>query len=387
MKILLLAPHPFFQSRGTPIAVRAMAEVLGQAGHSVDLLVYAEGEDICIPGVRLLRIPRLPGLSGIRPGFSWKKLVSDGLMAAKVLPLVRRERYDLVHAVEESAYMARALKVAFRLPYVYDMDSSLAHQMMEKYGALRAVSGLLHASERRAIRGSVGVIVVCRAVEDIVRAGAPGKLVARIEDVSLLQNGGPSQLTPPLPEVPRPVVMYVGNLERYQGIELLMAGWADAVRRGAPGTLVVVGGTDAHVAQYARHAEASGFGARVRFVGPRPVALLGQVLAQADVLVSPRTLGFNTPMKIYSYLDSGKPILATRLPTHTQVLDDDVSVLFEPDGAALGEALAALLADPARAARVGAAGRARARSEYTPEAFRRKLLAFYRTVEERLRVR
>ena len=380
MKILLLAPHPFFQNRGTPIAVRALAEVLGEAGHRVDLLAYAEGEDVAIPGVRLLRIPRLPGLDGIRPGFSWKKLVADGLMAAKLLPLVRRERYDLVHAVEESAYLARALKAAFGIPYVYDMDSSLAHQMMEKYGGLRAVATLLQASERHAIRGSLGVIAVCRALEDIVLADAPGKLVARIEDVSLLGDGG-AALTPPLPQAPPPVVMYVGNLERYQGIDLLMAGWAEAVRRGAPGTLVVVGGTDAHIAQYGRLAEAEGFGSRVRFAGTRPVALLAPVLAAADVLVSPRTLGFNTPMKIYSYLDSGKPIVATRLPTHTQVLDDDIAVLTEPEPAAFGAALAALLSDPARVAKVGAAGRARARAEYTPEAFRRKVLAFYETVE------
>jgi glycosyltransferase involved in cell wall biosynthesis len=91
-------------------------------------------------------------------------------------------------------------------------------------------------------------------------------------------------------------------------------------------------------------------------------------------------------MKIYSYLDSGKPILATRLPTHTQVLDDAISVLCEPDAAAFGAALASLLGDPSRAARVGAAGRARARAEYTPEAFRRKVLAFYEAVEGRLRV-
>jgi glycosyltransferase involved in cell wall biosynthesis len=386
MKVLLLAPHPFFQDRGTPIAVRALAEVLGQAGHRVDLLAYAEGEDVEIPGVRLLRIPRIAALSGIRPGFSWKKLASDGLMAFKMFPLVRRERYDLVHAVEESAFLARALKAFFGIPYVYDMDSSLAQQMMEKYGSLRAVAGLLRASERHAIRESVGVIAVCRALEDIVQAGAPGKLVARVEDVTLL-DGGAAALVPPLPEAPRPLVMYVGNLERYQGIDLLMDGWADAVRRGAPGTLMIVGGTEAHVAQYRKRAQAGGYGDRVRFAGPRPVAVLGAVLEAADVLVSPRTLGFNTPMKIYSYLDSGKPIVATRLPTHTQVLDDVLAVLCEPEPAALGAALRDLLTDRERAARVGAAGRARARAEYTPDAFRRKVLAFYGAVEEQLRVR
>ena len=92
----------------------------------------------------------------------------------------------------------------------------------------------------------------------------------------------------------------------------------------------------------------------------------------------------NALKDIRADLDSGKPIVATRLPTHTQVLDDEVAVLVAPDPASFGEGLASLLADPGRAARIGAAGRARARAEYTPEAFRRKVLAFYDAVARSL---
>ena len=80
------------------------------------------------------------------------------------------------------------------------------------------------------------------------------------------------------------------------------------------------------------------------------------------MLVSPRSLGTNTPLKIYQYLRSGRPIVATRLLTHTQVLDDDVAILTAatPDGFAAG--ILAALADPERARAVGAA-RARARRD------------------------
>ena len=71
-------------------------------------------------------------------------------------------------------------------------------------------------------------------------------------------------------------------------------------------------------------------GGRCVFAGKRPVSELPQFLALADVLVSPRRTGGNTPFKVYTYLASGKPLVATRIPTHTQLLDDTLATLTEP---------------------------------------------------------
>ena len=90
MKILVLAPHPFFQARGTPIAVRTVLEFLSDRGHTVDVLTYAEGADVEIPNCRVHRIRRVPGLRGIRAGFSFKKVACDLLMVAACVRLMRR---------------------------------------------------------------------------------------------------------------------------------------------------------------------------------------------------------------------------------------------------------------------------------------------------------
>ncbi|HER62445.1 MAG TPA: glycosyl transferase family 1, partial [Desulfobacteraceae bacterium] len=99
MRVLILAPQPFYQNRGTPIAVRLLAEVLGQNGIKVDLLVYQEGEDVKIPNVTLHRIPAVPGLSAVGPGFSLKKIGCDVLLWLKSLQLQRKVKFDFVHAV------------------------------------------------------------------------------------------------------------------------------------------------------------------------------------------------------------------------------------------------------------------------------------------------
>ena len=109
MRILLLAPHPFYQARGTPIAVKTVLEFLGSRGHQVDVLTYHEGADVEIPNVRIFRIPRVPGVRNIRPGFSLKKVACDVAMFGTCLRMMRRNRYDLLHAVEESAFIAVAM--------------------------------------------------------------------------------------------------------------------------------------------------------------------------------------------------------------------------------------------------------------------------------------
>ncbi len=149
--------------------------------------------------------------------------------------------------------------------------------------------------------------------------------------------------------------------------------------------LVIVGGREQDIVRYRARAERLGIGPSVTFTGSRPIGMLTSLLRQADVLVSPRLKGLNTPMKIYSYLDSGAAVLATRLRTHTQVLDDRIAYLVDPEPTALGAGLARLLRDSGLRARLAAGAKEYVQREHTPAAARRKLGAFYATMEARVR--
>lgn len=384
MKILLLAPHPFFQQRGTPIAEKMLVTTLTAHGHEVDVLTFHEGDDLDIPNCRIHRIPRIP-LDRVRPGFSAKKLACDAVMLWTALRRVRRERYDLVHAVEESAFMALLARRLFKIPYVYDMDSGLAQQMAEHLPRLRP---LFEWFEKRAVRGSVGTLAVCGSLEAQARSWHPGGFVACVEDVSLLAAGDPggdpvAGLTPPDWEG-RPVVLYVGNLQVYQGIDLLLAAFARASREVPEARLLVVGGAPEEVERYREACRGLRIGESVCFAGPRPVELLGACFARATVLVSPRIQGTNTPMKVYSYLDSGRALLATRLPTHTQVLDDEVALLTEPEPEAMARGLVRLLEDELLRERLAKNAKTFARREFTLEAYEGKLLRFYDVIEKKI---
>jgi glycosyltransferase involved in cell wall biosynthesis len=391
VRILVLAPHPFFQARGTPLAVRRVLEFLSARGHQVDLLTLHEGEDVEIPNCRIHRIVRPFGIRNIRPGFSFKKVVCDAFMFAKCLRMVRTNRYDLIHAVEESAFIAAAMQRLTGVPYIYDMDSSLAEQLVEAYPALQFAFPTLRRCEALAVRRSMGVLTVCAALEDVAHEHAPDKPIGRVEDTTLLGpdvahggNGQASDAAWPAGVRPEtPLAMYVGNLEHYQGIDLLLDGFRHTLMRVPHAHLVIVGGLKDDIAHYRRRATGLGIVSQVHFLGPRPITLLNGLLKRADVLVSPRLKGLNTPMKIYSYLDSGTAVLATRLRTHTQVLDDRTAYLVAPEPEALGNGLADLLSDPGLRERLSREAKAYVQQEFTPEAAERKLDSFYSMMESK----
>jgi len=185
VKLLLLAPEPFYQDRGTPIAVSVVLRVLSERGDQVDVVAYHEGKDIYFENVTLHRIINLPFINHIRPGFSWKKVICDLFMLFKAIRLVSKRHYDLVVAVEESVFMALGLQWLFRVPYVYDMDSSLSQQMIERYRFLSPLAFLFKYAERIGVQNAKAVMTVCDALAESIQKHHPRK-VAVIPDISLL---------------------------------------------------------------------------------------------------------------------------------------------------------------------------------------------------------
>jgi glycosyltransferase involved in cell wall biosynthesis len=120
----------------------------------------------------------------------------------------------------------------------------------------------------------------------------------------------------------------------------------------------------------------------VHFLGPKPVTDLAANLAAADVLISPRIKGSNTPMKLYSYLHSGKAVLATDLPTHTQILDRQVAMLAAPVPDAFSQGLLSLIKDEALRVQLGRAGTRVVEEQYNFVAFQENLQSLFDWLEE-----
>ena len=375
LKILFLAPQPFFEVRGTPLAVLAMVRALTALGHRVDLLTYPRGEDVAIDGVRHRRSLALP-VGRVPPGASVAKLALDVPFMAQAYWRMAVGRYDVVHAVEEAAHLAAPVARLLGLPLVMDVDSSIPDQLRHSGFAARGPLPWAAARlEDHALRHAAAVITVCRSLTEGARARAPGARVFQVEDPPLIDEphadaGAVADLRRSLGLGAGPVVLYSGNLEPYQGVELLV----DAAAELPQAWFVFMGGEPAGIAALRSR---SGAGARCVFVGPRPPSELAAFLGLADVVVSPRVRGENTPFKVYTYLASGKPLVATRLPTHIQLIDDSMAFLVEPTASGIAGGIRAALADPREAAQRAARGRALIERDYSAHRFAEKVARAY----------
>jgi glycosyltransferase involved in cell wall biosynthesis len=231
------------------------------------------------------------------------------------------------------------------------------------------------AVERIMIRWSRVIIVICPSLEDTARAIDPKAQIVLIENAP---GSAEDAATPDQAAAVRarhgvppgmPLVLYTGTFEAYQGLDLLYAAMAIVAQRRPDVRLLLAGGKPDQVERARAEAQRAGIAPLAIFAGERPAAEIPAYLLAADLLVSPRSRGTNTPLKIYQYLRSGKVIVATRLLTHTQVLNDDTAILTGTSPAEFAAGILDGLDDPVRAAIIGRQARHLAETKYSYEAY------------------
>jgi glycosyltransferase involved in cell wall biosynthesis len=384
LRILFLAPQPFFEVRGTPLAVLHLTRVLASLGHEIDLLTFPQGEAAPTDGVRHLRSLRLP-VGRVKAGPSLAKMLLDVPFMAEAVLRLAFGRYDVVHAVEEAAHLVAPFARLLRVPLVMDVDSSIPDQLRYTGFATRGpLVWLAEALERNALRHAAAAVTVCTSLTDGVKRRAPGLAVFQVEDPPLVDRRMPPKpdevqaLRRELALGDGPVILYSGNFEPYQGVELLL----EATPHVPGAQFLLMGGRLPEIERLRARAGEIGTGSRVFFSGTRPPSELPVFLSLADVLCSPRVKGENTPFKIYSYLASGKPIVATRIPTHTQLLDDSLAFLVEPSAEGIASGLRRALAESAEARSRAESGLALVDREYSLERYREKLARAYSEIQK-----
>jgi glycosyltransferase involved in cell wall biosynthesis len=358
MRILKIVPQAFYTARGTPLSAYHRARELVARGHEVDILTYGVGEDPPELNARILRA-RGPHFSGsIRPGPSQMKIWFDFLLFINLIATLCVRRYDVLYAHEEGALLAKLAGAIFRIPYIYDMHSSLPLQITDwKFSRRRSVINVFRWVEKQSVRGACAVVAISPAVESAAKRACPGtRCVVIVNDFDAGNTAAPEEVAAVRARYSigpdRKLVLYTGSFVALQALDLLISAIPRVVATVPNVTFLLVGGSDAEIAELRAQAEQLGVAQHVLLERVQPQRSMPAYLAAADALVSPRIQGINPPGKLVPYLASGRPVVATNTLVHSQLLTERSAILTEPDPAGIADGLIAALTDPVRVSEV-----------------------------------
>lgn len=127
------------------------------------------------------------------------------------------------------------------------------------------------------------------------------------------------------------IALYCGHLYDWKGAQYL----ADAALKFTNYELAVfVGGTDRDIEDFRRKNKDN---QRILIIGRKPHSEIPFYLKAADVVVLPNSAKetisshYTSPLKLFEYLASGTPIVASDLPSLREILNEKTAVFFEPD--------------------------------------------------------
>jgi len=340
MKILMIAPEPFFEPRGTPFSEYYRIKALSSLGHEIDLVTYPIGEDINIKGLKIIRSLRPFFIKRVKTGPSASKLLLDFFLFFKAFAKILFNKYDLIHTHEEANIMGAFFSKIFRKPHLYDMHSSLVQQMNNfKFTKSKIIVSFFKAIEKISLKNAKSIIVICPSLYEYASTITNSKKLTTIENFmdetpKRLDNEKLNSYRKKLNTEGKKVIVYAGTLETYQGIPMLIESMKyldDSF------LLVLIGGNSSQVNKLKESLNKEKN--NIILLGRKNPEEIPYYLGIADVLVSPRILGTNIPLKVYSYLKSGIPLVATNLYTHTQTLTDDITVLVNTDSKSFAEGI------------------------------------------------
>jgi glycosyltransferase involved in cell wall biosynthesis len=322
----MLAPTPFFSDRGCHVRIYEEARALIRRGHQVRVVTYHLGRDM--PGIATCRIPPVPWYRKLAAGPSWHKPYLDVLLFCKALSEIRRFRPNLIYAhLHEGALLGVFLKMIFRIPLLFDCQGSLTTEIVDHdfvrpgslpYRLFRAIEGF--------VNGRADLILTSSgpAARDLVeRWGVPAKRVRSLMDGVDAEEFLPCAREEVCRELNLPsgvpVAVFLGVLNRYQGIDILLEVVKIFQGRGTPLHFLVMGFPHQ---QYQSRAVAEGISDRITFTGRIDYRDAPRLLAAGDVALSPKVSLSEANGKLFNYMACGIPVLAFDTPINREILGD-----------------------------------------------------------------
>ncbi len=383
-KVLMIAPTPYFADRGCHVRIFEEARALTRLGHDVRIVTYHLGRDM--EGIPTYRIPSVPWYKKLAAGPSWHKPYLDILLFFKALTVATDFRPHILHAhLHEGAFLGVFLKKIQKIPLVFDCQGSLTTEIID-HGFVKTGSIMCRIFQL------VEKFINRRADFIITSSGAGAEeLVGKWEidagRVRSLMDGVDCDEFTPLPKeearrelhLPRDkqVAVYIGVLNRYQGVELLLEAIAIIRQKGLPIHFLIMGFPEEN---YRRMAADAGIGNSVTFTGRIDYTKAAYFLSAGDIALSPKISLSEANGKLFNYMACGLPTVAFDTPVNREILGDAGVYARYGNAADFAATLEALVNDESRRLELGKMAREKAEREHSWQARGEQLEEFYRAI-------
>ncbi len=319
MKILIIAPTPFFADRGTHIRILEEALALEKLGHSLTIVTYSLGKGI--QGKTNIKIERIfPWLfwyNKLEAGPDWQKVLLDLILIGKSLLVARREKPDIIHAhLHEGVLIGWLIKnILFwrKIKLVADFHGSLVNEMIS-HGYLS--NGILKKffSFLEKIICQMGAVAIASSSENAkmisaIRKGNEVEVV--LDGVNLdvySQKTDKEQIKKEFGiPVDKKIAIYAGGLVPNKGINYLLGAIKEITAKNSEIHFVIAGYPYEYTKKYL---EENNLFSRVTLISPLSYFDLPRILRAGDIGIDPKDSSIGQASgKILQYMAAGLPVV------------------------------------------------------------------------------
>jgi glycosyltransferase involved in cell wall biosynthesis len=328
MKILMIAPTPFFADRGCHVRIYEETRALQKLGCEVTICTYHNGRDISNLDIR--RIMNIPWYKKLEAGPSFHMMYLDLLLFFKSFMTALKIKPDIIHGhLHEGAFIGFFVAKIVRKPLLFDCQGSLTGEMRSHKFLKnnRLFYWLTRFIEKRIDNMANGVITsstaVAKELEKLFNVSKE-RVFPTLDGVDT-DNFSPDsdvaelKIKLNLPQ-DKNILVYLGLLNEYQGVDCLLQSIPLVLKETYDVHFLIMGYPN--VGKYRSMAEQLGISSNVTFTGRLDYREAPRYLSLGNIAIAPKISETEANGKIYNYMACGLPIVAFDTTPSREILGD-----------------------------------------------------------------
>jgi len=329
IKVLMIAPTPFFADRGCHVKILEEVRALKKRNITVKVVTYHIGRNV--EGVDVERIINIPWYKKLEAGPSIHKYYLDLILASKALIVACRFKPDIIHAhLHEGVFIGKIVKCFIKKPLIADYQGSMVGEMLDHgFVKKKSLSFKFNSLLENIInKWPQKIIFSSTQAKDFFLANF--KNINQEKVISFVEGTNTDEFHPGydvedlklklnLP-ADKKMVIYLGVLTKYQGIDILISSVGDIVKKCRNVHFIIAGFPD--VEHYKSMADKLGVSEYITFTGKVNHEEVPRYLNLGDIGVSLKLSQTEANGKLFGYMAVGLPCVVFDTKTNREILGD-----------------------------------------------------------------